>query len=67
MLAYYGIDKADSYAIGDSLNDLPMLSAAGTSIAMGNGKMLIPYADHVTDDIYADGIYNALEKFGFFG
>lgn len=67
VLAYYGIDKADSYAIGDSLNDLPMLSAAGTSIAMGNGKMLIPYADHVTDDIYADGIYNALEKFGFFG
>ena len=67
VLRLYGIPKECSYAVGDSLNDLPMFSAVGTSIAMGNGKMLIPYADHVTDDIGRDGIYNALRHFGFFG
>lgn len=66
VLGYFGIPKSRSYAIGDSLNDLPMFEAAGTSIAMGNGAMLIPYADYVTDDIREDGIYNALEKMGFF-
>lgn len=66
VLEYYGLPKSSSYAIGDSLNDLPMLEAAGTSIAMGNGRMLIPYADCVTDDIHRDGIYKALETNGFF-
>ena len=66
VLEYHGIDKSQAYAVGDSLNDLPMFSAVGTSIAMGNGKDLIPHADYVTDDIHADGIYNALEHFGFF-
>ena len=66
VLSFCGLDKNDAYAVGDSLNDLPMFSAAGTSIAMGNGLPLIPYADHVTDDIMQDGIYNAMEHFGFF-
>ncbi|MBR6873956.1 MAG: HAD family hydrolase [Ruminococcus sp.] len=66
VLAHFGIPKERSYAVGDSLNDLPMFSAAGTSIAMGNGTRLIPYADYVTDDIMQDGIYNAMEHFGFF-
>lgn len=66
VLRHYGLSKENAYAVGDSLNDLPMFSAVGTSIAMGNGKMLIPYADHVTDDIDRDGIYNALRRFGFF-
>lgn len=66
VLEYFGLPKSSSYAIGDSLNDLPMFDAVGTSIAMGNGAMLIPYADYVTDDIKQDGIYNALEKMGFF-
>ncbi|MBR1393448.1 MAG: HAD-IIB family hydrolase [Ruminococcus sp.] len=67
VLSYYGIDKSDAYAIGDSLNDLPMFDAVGTGIAMGNGKMLIPYAGYVTDDIHHDGVYKAMEHFGFFG
>lgn len=61
-----GIDRADAFAVGDSLNDLPMFDAVGTSISMGNVKRLIPYADYVTDDIMQDGIYNAMEHFGFF-
>ena len=65
VLEYHGLDRADAYAVGDSLNDLPMFGAAGTSIAMGNGERLIPYADYVTDDIMRDGIYKAMEHFGF--
>ncbi len=66
LLAYYGVDKSHSYAIGDSLNDLPMFESAGTCIAMGNGEKLIPYADYVTDTLEDDGIWNALAHFGFF-
>lgn len=66
VLRYYGLQKSDAYAIGDSLNDLPMFAGAGTSIAMGNGEMLIPYADYVTDDLWHDGIYRAMQHFRFF-
>lgn len=66
ILDYYNIDKSNAYAIGDSLNDLPMFAGVGTSIAMGNGEKLIPYADYVTADLWHDGIYQALEYFDFF-
>lgn len=33
---YYGAVMADTIAIGDSMNDLRMLQAAGTSVVMGN-------------------------------
>lgn len=66
VLKHHGMQKADAYAIGDSLNDLPMFEGAGTGIAMGNGDKLIPFADYVTADLWHDGIYQALEHFGFF-
>jgi hypothetical protein len=66
VLKHHGLQKADAYAIGDSLNDLPMLKAAGTAIAMGNGEKLIPYADYVTADLAHDGIYQAMSYFKFF-
>ena len=66
VLKYHGLKKSDAYAIGDSLNDLPMFEGAGTSIAMGNGEKLKPYADYVTADLWHDGIYQAMEHFGFF-
>ena len=65
-LKHHGLDKSQAYAIGDSLNDLPMFQAVGTSIAMGNGQDLIPYADYVTDDVTRDGIWKALAHFGLF-
>ncbi|MDE5564467.1 MAG: HAD-IIB family hydrolase [Oscillospiraceae bacterium] len=65
VLRHYGLDKAQAYAIGDSLNDLPMFKAVGTSIAMGNGEKLIPYADYVTADLWHDGVYQAMAHFGF--
>lgn len=66
VLRHHSMNKSAAYAIGDSLNDLPMFAGAGTSIAMGNGEKLIPYADYVTDDLWHDGIYHAMEYFGFF-
>lgn len=66
VLSHYGLRREDTYAIGDSLNDLPMFEGAGTSIAMGDGEKLIPYADYVTAGLHEDGIYQAMEHFGFF-
>lgn len=66
VLGHYGMEKSQSYAIGDSLNDLAMLRTAGTGIAMGDGEKLIPHADYVTAKLREDGIYKAMERFGFF-
>ena len=52
-------------AFGDGGNDIPMLRAAGTGIAMSGAWYVIKnYADYVTDDVEEDGIYNALAHFG---
>src|SRR5699024_1034474 len=60
-----GIDVAHSIAIGDNNNDLEMLRAAGTGIAMGNGTPeAIAAADEVTTDVDADGIWNACAEHG---
>lgn len=66
VLKHHGLRREDAYAIGDSLNDLPMFEGCGTSVAMGNGEKLIPHADYVTADLWHDGIAQALEHFGFF-
>ncbi|MCD8150744.1 MAG: Cof-type HAD-IIB family hydrolase [Clostridiales bacterium] len=59
-----GVDRKDTYAFGDSANDLDMLDYVGTGIVMGNGTDVAKeHADYVTDDIHADGIYNACKKF----
>lgn len=36
MLDCYGVDKSQSIAIGDSLNNLEMVQHCDISIAMGN-------------------------------
>ncbi len=51
------------YAIGDSLNDRPMLELAGTGIAMGGGVMLHPFADYITAGLREDGLEQALRHF----
>lgn len=62
---HYGIPHEKTYAFGDSLNDLEMLSDVAVGIAMGNA---VPEAkeaaDYITDVIGNDGIYKALEHFG---
>ena len=59
---HFGIAHEDTIAIGDSANDLAMLSYAGYSIAMGNSsKEILPVVDYVTTDILDDGIYHAMK------
>lgn len=38
LCAHLGIDPKDALAFGDSLNDVPMLEAAGTGAAVGNAE-----------------------------
>ena len=58
------VDIKDTYAFGDSENDLEMLKFAGNSIVMGNGTdRAKAIADHVTTDLYNDGIYNAMKYY----
>ncbi|MGI6070187.1 MAG: HAD family hydrolase [Blautia sp.] len=60
-----GIPLEDCYVIGDSTNDLPMLTYVPGSIAMGNSmKEILPYCSYQTTDIMDDGIYHALAHFG---
>ncbi len=60
-----GVDIRDTYAFGDSVNDLPMFEAAGHSIAMGNASDFVKQkASYVTDTLHEDGIYHALKHFG---
>lgn len=61
----FEIDRADTYAFGDSANDLEMLSYVAHGVAMGNGtKEAKQAAEYVTADIMADGIMLGLKHYG---
>lgn len=50
--------------IGDGTNDIPMLQAAGFSVAMGNGSDAVKASAHVvTDDCENDGFAKAIERY----
>lgn len=62
---YLNVDINETFALGDSINDIEMINAAGTGIAMGNGSQVIKdAADYITDHIHDDGLYKALDHFG---
>ena len=59
-----GIDVKDTYAFGDSANDVDMLEFAGVGVAMGDGTDVAKeHADYVTRGLHEDGIYHALKHF----
>lgn len=61
-----GFKKENVAAFGDSFNDVDMLKAAELGICMGNGRDVTKLAaDYVTDDITAEGLYNALKVYGY--
>lgn len=64
LCEYYSLPIENSYAFGDSLNDLEMFSATPNSIGMGNGKAVHEYVSFVTKDILDDGIEFAMKHFG---
>ncbi|WP_028509719.1 Cof-type HAD-IIB family hydrolase [Ruminococcus sp. NK3A76] len=65
MLDELGIKHENSYAFGDSTNDLPMLEYAAHSAAMGGcPDALKDKVEFVTDTLYNDGLAKAMERFG---
>ena len=65
-LAYLGREgNARTFGFGDSGNDLGMLAAVETAVAMGNAMSEVKaVADYVTDDVAHDGTVTAMQHFG---
>ena len=65
-LAYLGREgNARTFGFGDSGNDLRMLAAVETAVAMGNAMPEVKaVADYVTDDVAHDGTVTAMRHFG---
>ena len=65
-LEYLGrAGNARTFGFGDSGNDLGMLAAVETAVAMGNAMPEVKaVADYVTDDVAHDGTVTAMQHFG---
>ncbi len=65
MVDRLGFRLEDVYAFGDGLNDIEMLQAVGTGVAMGNALDEVKsHADHITADVSDDGIWKGLSSLG---
>ena len=65
VLAELSMTLDDALAIGDSANDIEMLTIVGTGIAMGNADGNIKaIADEVTTAVDDDGVWNAFVRHG---
>lgn len=59
ILDYYGFDKCEALAFGDGNNDIEMLQAVGTGVAMKNASpALKAIADEICGHVAEDGIYH---------
>lgn len=64
LIEILDIDKSEVMAIGDNENDVPMLTFAGVSVAMGNAEDDIKaQAKYVTDTCENFGFAKAVEKY----
>jgi Cof subfamily protein (haloacid dehalogenase superfamily) len=64
IMKHLGIDIEDTYAFGDSLNDIDMLKYVKYGIAMGNSSsQILEIVKYKTDNIENDGIYKGLKQF----
>lgn len=64
ILQHLTINIENTYAFGDSLNDIDMLNYVKYGIAMGNSSPeVLEIATHKTDTIENDGIYKGLKEF----
>ena len=65
LCGYLNIALEDTFAMGDSVNDIEMLQSVGCGIAMGNATPPVKeISDYVTTDIMKDGVKNALIHYG---
>lgn len=65
MIQHYDFDASKTLAIGDQENDVSMIEAVGTFVAMGNAVDHVKMkAHHVTRTNNDDGVAHILEKLG---
>ncbi|WP_286164746.1 HAD hydrolase family protein [Clostridium sp. 1xD42-85] len=59
------INRKNSFAYGDGMNDLEMIQYVHRGIAMGNAKEALKLAaDDITDTPDEGGIFNSFVKYG---
>lgn len=62
LAAHLGLERKDTFAFGDGLNDLTMLREAGIGFAMENGEPEVKaIADRVTAGCDEDGVARGIE------
>ena len=65
ILDYYHLDKENAIAFGDGTNDIEMLEAVGTGVAMGNATDDVKaVADVICGHVAEDGIYHYCKEQG---
>jgi 5-amino-6-(5-phospho-D-ribitylamino)uracil phosphatase len=63
LAAQWGIDTTDICAVGDDMNDLPMIEGAGFGVAMGQSPAsVLSAADWVTSNEDEDGLAKFIEN-----
>lgn len=61
---YLNLSHDNTYALGDSSNDLSMLNYVKHSIAMANSSQdILAMASYITEDVDKDGVSQALKHF----
>ncbi len=66
VLEYYGIDIADSFAFGDSMNDLDVFKLVPNTCAVANAiPLLKENASYVSSQRVGDGILDGLKFWGY--
>ena len=64
LLERLGLEREDTIACGDGLNDLTMIRYAGVGVAMGNAQPAVKQAaDYVTLSNDEDGLVPVIERF----
>ncbi len=59
----WGIQPSEICAVGDDMNDIPMIEGAGLGVAMGHAPEVVrSAADHVTADHDNDGVARFVEE-----
>ncbi len=59
----WGVHPAEICAVGDDMNDVPMIQGAGLGVAMGHAPApVLAVADHVTGDHDNDGVARLVDE-----
>ena len=65
ILEYYHLDRTEAMAFGDGNNDIEMLEAVGTGVAMENASdRLKAIADDICGHVAQDGVYHYCMEHG---